>query len=173
MSFKVKIVLTAFVAILLSLTLVAFINNRLMGSPAPIKSSAPSSFTGSPSVQLTLKSNGDLEMSPLMGAKNISVLGIRLITNATSASFTPNSDLTANGWMFPVKRTDVVNGQEIIEVAAIVATPTGYDLQGPVKLGTYSFGKNELSVLTIDVDKSQTEVIAKDASILGINFVKE
>src|SRR5258708_6237053 len=113
--------------------------------------------------------------------QNITTFSIRFTYDASSSaikpvSFTPDANLVAAGWTFPIKKisTDGITGLVDIDVSGINTTPNGYILAVPTTIGTIDFeADSQISSLTLSLDKSETKILAKDASQLNYDYINQ
>ncbi len=176
---KYKLLLAALLGIFLSVIVIFFVNQKLnipngKNIFAPRESAKPISVTvvaekGQRVIKVSLNPKSQL---------NVSSFSLRLTYDASSGimpvSFTPDSSLMTAGWSFPVKKIsrDSVTGLINVDISAINITPEGYTLAVPTSLGTIDFEANQqISSLTLSLDKSETKILAKDASQLNYNYI--
>jgi hypothetical protein len=178
-----KLVITAFAGLLLSLVIIMFLNQKLNISNNKI-SFQPSTANPAKEVEVTIslakiQSLVKVTITPKK-EKTISAISIRITYNSNGenkpVSFTPDPTLIASGWSFPIKKILVNDTTKLvtIDISAINISTTGYILATPTTLGTINFAEGqEISSLTFSLNKSETKILAKDASELNYDFVSQ
>jgi hypothetical protein len=85
-------------------------------------------------------------------------------------SITPNNDLVALGWTFPIKTATTVGGTTTIDIGALNFTTTGYQTSTDVPLATIAFrANNAFATKTLTFDTGETKMLKKidSTDILG------
>ena len=184
-----RLVLAVVFGLFLSLALVFFLNNKYNTG-----SIAKNAFTGlldtvEQPIDLTITLGNsklgkglDLGLAP-KSQKNISSFSIRLsapydpaLFNPDNVAFTPSQNLVAAGWLFPVKDITVDQAKKvfILDISGVNTTPDGFVISKPFNIGTVDYFSGQQNLpLTLSVDRSETKILAKDASELNYDFVSQ
>jgi hypothetical protein len=190
--FEPALIVSAALGLLLSFIIIVILShgstkNNVISVLQPTPTGAPQiDATFSLSEPTTMNVGGTaplgLELTPKV-TKNISAFSVRLFypydpetASYTALAFNPNPDLVQNGWSFPINKVSVDSDRKMmtIDISGINTNLTGYELGSAVELGTVDFQINkQISSLTVDMDKSQTKILGKDASELNYVFVNQ
>lgn len=179
---KYKLFLAAFLGILLSVGVIFILNKNLnISNVKNIFTPSASSVKPIDVTISTVKDSSSIKVSvDPKSQKVISSFSLRFTYDASSqikpVSFTPDTNLIAAGWSFPIKKisVDSVTGLMDVDISALNTTPEGYILATPTAIGTIDFAPGtEISSLTLSLDKSETKIIAKDANELNYDYINQ
>lgn len=179
-----NLLLSGIVGIALSLVVIVYLNSnpnvlnfarRALPTPSSVA-------TGPAVVTLSTSSLGGgmygVEFTPVAN-KILSGFSLRLTLpyqsgdDISGVTFTPESSLMTQGWVFPVRQVSIDSTGKLIQIdiSGVDTDPSGYNLRGRVEIGKINTStlKGKTS-LTFGVDRSQTKILAKDAMELNYSF---
>ncbi len=143
---------------LLILVLVSPVAAFQSGGKASL-SFVPASATASPGRDFKVDVVLSSDTQPITG------VAIRVTYDAPSpndlnvVSILPNASL---GWMFPVQSSVNADGQTVIDIVGLTTEPTGYTVNGEVKIATLTLrSTTAFTAKQLTFDTSQTQVLRK------------
>jgi hypothetical protein len=108
----------------------------------------------------------DLEIHLSGKNQKLSAIAIRLVYKSSKSGLiiSPNTALTTQNWMFPVKTATVKNGTVVFDLAAANVSTTGFELGPDLLIAKINLPQADLSKFSFDqketkiYDKSTVEV---------------
>jgi len=178
----IRLVIAALLGLLVSIVAIAFLSQKISGRAGVKNFFAPAATPKTIDATISLvknKTSMTVSFVP-KSQKNISAFSIRFTYDSSAqvsgTNFVPDTALLASGWSFPVKKVSVdsVTGLTDVDISAINTNPEGYVLAAPTVIGTINFeASTAVSSLTLSLDKSETKILAKDASELNYDFINK